>query len=161
MKKILLIICIFVLTFALTGCVVKDEIFAGGGLTVKLTSEFKEYDSDKWDLYLENNDKVAFMSIRYNKQSKFGEVELKNYSLKEYMNLTLTLNGIDATTYVVEGPNGTFYYCYYTVGTDYGYMMVTMENSNYFYTINLSAPYGSFQESKPLLFQYASTIKIQ
>lgn len=162
MKKIFLLISLFIFTFCLYGCTVKTETFTGGGISVDLTSDFEEYESENWTFYVENDD-IAVMCNSFNKQSSIGNEQkfpLGTLTLENFMDVMLAIYGIEATTYLVEGVNETFYYCYYTVNSKYGYMMLVLEDFNYFYVVALSCSYKDFQTTKPLLFNYAASIKV-
>lgn len=161
MKKFLLLI--LALTFFLTGCGVKETEFKGGGVTVTLTSDFKEYESDNWNYYLENKD-VAFMTKRVNFQSTIGEVNLSKLTLNDYLNLVLSTNNIKADTYIVEGINGTFYYCFYTSYKDYNdnyaYMLMVMKGKEHFYNMNFCCDYDDREVYQQQFLQYAVTISV-
>ena len=43
----------------------------------------------------------------------------------------------------------------------FGYMMMVAESDAFFYLINLAADYDVFQETKPLLMEYAVKIQIE
>lgn len=165
MKKIILIL-LFILTLSLTGCTskVEEKEFTGAGLTIRLTSEFKEYEHKSWDLYLSTDTSVAFMARRYTKHQIVQNVDLSTLSNEGYMNFCIANNGFEATVYHVERPVDSFdpfCYCYFTdANSKYGYMMIVMSNDNYFYNINLSTTYADFQDSKQMLMEYAVTIKL-
>lgn len=163
MKKIFLLISLFIFTLCLYGCTVKTETFTGSGISIDLTSDFEEYEVENWTFYVEN-DEIAIMCNSFNKQSSIGavgnQIPLGTLNLETYMNVMLEAYGISATTYLVEGYNTTFYYCYYTVQQKYGYMMMVTQDSSYFYVITLSCDYKDFQTMKPVLFDYAVSIEL-
>ena len=103
------------------------------------------------------------MSDRISKFSQINGLDLSKLSLEEYLNSVLATYGIQdsTTTYLVEGYYATFYYCYYTVEEKFGYMMMVAESDAFFYLINLAADYDVFQETKPLLMEYAVKIQIE
>lgn len=164
MKKIILCILALFLTIGFTGCSAKTKEFYKKGVKVTLPSDFEEYEHDRWDFYVEN-DEFAIMSNRVSKLSNFTDtsgntVNLAKLPLKAYMTLILASYNVDAGIYYVQGYNSTFYYCYYTIGEDYGYMMMVAETESFFYTINLCSDYDSFQQSKEKLFEYAISIQL-
>lgn len=162
MKKILLVLCLLVFTFAFTGCGAETEEFDRKGITIVLPSYFEEIESEKWDFYVAS-DKVDIMSDRVSKYSNINDLDFSTLSLEEYMNYILLRQGIQesTTTYLVEGYYATFYYCYYTVNEEFGYMMMIAESDAFFYIINLATDYDIFQETKPLLMEYAVKIQIE
>ena len=162
MKKILLILFVIILTGFFSGCIVKEKTFSHRGLSVTLKSDFKEYDHKEWELYLYNDQQVAFMMNKISKKSSLEGLKLSELSLSQYMSLYTYLYDVkDRKSYKVEAVNVTFEYCYFTSGEQYGYMFIVLEDEDYFYNINLSTPYETFENSKEMLFEYAITLKLE
>jgi len=168
-KKSFLLLLVFIFIFSLVGCQVNEKTFSGGGLEIKLTSDFKEVENALYDIYIINDQNVAFMSKRYTKHQTIQNVDLSTLTREEYMSFCIANYGWDATVFSVERPNeefDSFCYCYYgeynqTTGEyTYGYMMIVMSDENYFYNISLAVPYAKFQDSKQLLMEYAISIKV-
>lgn len=165
MKKFILCLSVIILTICLTGCMGKTERFEGKGVSIVLPSDFEVVETEKWDFYVEN-DEVAIMSNRLGRWTSIedangNKISLSILPLKTYYEMVLTAYKLEVDTYFVEGYRSTFYYCYYTVGEDYGYMMMVAATEGYFYTINLCVDYGVFQESKQQLLEYAISIELE
>lgn len=165
MKKILYSFIIVIFMLVITGCSVKSKTYSKEGVSVTLLSDFEEYESSKWDMYLENDD-LAFMSNRLKKTTKIENADLTKFTLEQYTMYILSTSGVSAPIYKVDGMNGTFYYFYYNVYEDkndplYGYMMVVMEGEDHFYTMNFSSDYAKFENMKKVMFQYAMTIAVE
>ena len=169
MKKKLLIVMLFIFIFSLVGCQVIEQTFSGGGVEIRLSSDFEEMDNALYDFYVINDKLTAFMSKRYTKHQTIQNVDLSTLTREEYMSFCIAKYGWDATIFSVERPNeefDSFCYCYYgeynqeTGQYTYGYMMIVMSDENYFYNMSLAVPYEIFQDSKQLLMEYAITIKL-
>ncbi len=160
MKKYILLFILMLSVLCLTGCVVKEKEFSGDGITIKLTSDFEVYETEKWGFYVEN-EKIAVMSSRQSKLKEMNGVKLETLTLHQYMAITLLKYEIDADVYTVQGVLEEFYYCYYTAGTKYAYMFAVMSGKDHFYTINLCTDYDTFNEDKILLFNYAVNISVE
>lgn len=166
MKKIIFLLLLIVFSVSLVGCTskIEEKVFSGGGVSIKLTSDFQEYEHDRWDYYLYNSQSIAFMVKRYTRHQTLQGVDLSELNMEGYMKFCMVTNEFDATIFHVERPLDMFdpfVYCYFTdVNDKYGYMMIVMCDEDYFYNINLSTTYEDFQESKQLLMEYAVTIKI-
>jgi len=152
----------------------RAKVFEKRGVTVTLESDFKVYESENWNFYVEN-DEIAFMSNRFGKLSEFtygeGEdqkkVSLKDFSLDTFMNLVLTLYGIDTpenpvTKYTIDAYDNYFYYCYYFDGNEkYAYMFLTAETDNFFYVVNIACDADAFNDSRVKMLQYAVSIEFE
>ena len=164
MKKSLVLIFLCIFMFTLTGCVIKDQTYTGGGVSIRLKSDFKEYDHPSWDYYLYNDDQVAFMVTRYTRHQTLQGVDLSKLTLEEYMNFCIATNEFEATVFIVERPIDQFdpfCYCYFTDANDkFGYMMIVMTDENYYYNMCLSTTYEDFQNSKQMLMEYSITIRL-
>lgn len=165
MKKFVFGLFALLLTICLVGCVKKPQTFYKKGFKIEVPASFEEIEKDNWDIYIEN-DEYAIMSNRVSKLSNItddsgNKINLAQLPLNIYFQLILSGNGIeDCDTYFVEGYNCTFYYCYYTVGEKYGYMMMVAESESFFYTINIATAYDSYKQSKQQMFEYAISIEL-
>lgn len=165
MKKIILCIFAVLLTICTTGCTKKSQTFYKKGFKIEVSSSFEEVEMDKWDIYIEN-DQYAIMSNRVSKLSTIEDengnsLSLTKLPLSVYCQLILDKSGIgDADTYLVEGYNCTFYYCYYSVGEKYGYMMMIAETESFFYIINIGTSYDTYKDLKQEMLEYAISIEL-
>jgi uncharacterized protein YxeA len=185
MKKVLVSITIVVLvlicgftTFLLL-TTPRAKQFEGRGVVVTLESDFKVYENENWDFYVEN-DEIAFMSNRFGKLSNFpnangeGSISLKDFSLKSFTNFVLAqyhIGGEDdenpISIYYIERYHknvneGQIMYCYYTdANQKYAYMLVTAESDNFFYTINIACDYEDLEESRLKMLEYAISIEVE
>ena len=151
----------------------KAKVFEKKGVTVELTSDFKEVKTEKWDFYVENAE-YAFMSNRFSKKSTFEtpngvELELSTLTLQSYLSLILAAYGLSSdesqanatTIYYVDTYGSGFYYCYYKdAEAKYAYMLLVKESLNYFYTVNIACDADDLNDSRAQMLQYAVTVTV-
>jgi len=161
MKKFMILMLCMISIFALTGCDLfgpKEEDFTGSGITITLTEDFEMQQTVMYPFYLVSLDHI-FMGMRESKSS------LNAYSintLQEYADAVMTNGGHDGETTNQSDADGTTYiYAYYTATVEdieYGYMLVCMESSTYFYSMNFGCLEKDLEDSKTQYHKWADTI---
>lgn len=165
MKKIIICLFTLALTICFVGCTKKTQTFYEKGVKIDVPASFEKLEMENWDFYIEN-DVYAIMSNRVSKLSTIKDengnsLSLASIPLDVYYKIIVNSSGIgDADTYLVEGYNCTFYYCYYTVGEKFGYMMMVAESESFFYIINIATAYDSYKQLKQEMLEYAISIEI-
>lgn len=160
MKKILLLLIVFLCVSSLTGCKAKAKTFSKIGVSITLDETFVEKEVIQAPFYLESS-KHMFMALREAKS------ELTTYgitSLDSYINTVLTTSGKTATVETYDQDDVYYKYAYYTstVGDQtFGYMLITMEGTNHFYTMNFGCLESNLENSKELYFKWAKTITVE
>lgn len=162
-KTIFTFICVF-LAFATTGCdffAPAEKEFSGSGITITLNDDFAVTETVLAPLYLVSLDHV-FMGMR---ESKSLANAYDIYSLQDYATAVLTNGGkTDVSTYNSNETGATYIYAYYTStvdGNDYGYMLVCMESSTYFYSMNFGCLEENLEDSKTIYHNWADTIIVE
>lgn len=157
-----LICCLFV--FALAGCdwfSTPEKEFSGSGITITLNEDFNETETVLAPLYLVSLDDI-FMGMR---ESKSLANQYGINSLQEYIEAVLTNGGkSNIETKTSDNDGATYVYAYYTNtadGEEYGYMLLCMESSTYFYSMNFGCLEENLEDSKEKYHKWADTITVQ
>lgn len=157
MKKTLKALMIILLLTMLFGCKDNKKTFEKNGVSITLTDKFIEKEVVQVGFYLESNDHI-FMS---NRESKYTLSQMGVDNLTDYANLVLSNSGKIGT--VLESEDG-YRYAYYesTVGDQtFGYMLLTFEGEDYFYTMNFGCLSKKLDDNKDLYFSWAKTITVE
>jgi len=161
-KKTVLLIVMFIMTFGLASCGATEKEFSGSGMNITLDESFIEKDVIQAPLYLESQ-KYIFMGIRETISS------LEAYQiddLESYIEAVLTNNNHSDVSYDSvkdDEDNVLYYYAYYYATVedmDFGYMMVVMEGEDHFYTMNFGCLEDDLEDSKEQFFKWAETITV-
>lgn len=187
MKKVLVSFIIFILILGsgflgyLLVTTPKPKTFEGKGVTVELLSDFKVFESEKWQFYAENKD-IAFMSERVGKLSTItdkngNKLSFSTFTLETYLNFILATNQLftedgenssydvdiyEAEIYSESPLKGQMYYCYYKdYEGNFAYMLVVRESENFFYTINIACDADQLNAYRTKMLQYAMSIDVE
>lgn len=164
MKRFIKIFMVILASFMLASCNLFDpepKEFSGSGMTVTLTEDFAENSNIAAQFYLLSNDHF-FMG------NGEGKSLLSDYgvaSLEDYIKLVLQTSKktVDYKKYVNEDKT-IFYYAYYTSEVEdvsYSYMLVTMEGSTKYYTMNFGCYTSTFDDDiKEMYMDWAKTIEV-
>ena len=162
MKKLTLLLAVFMFAFALSGCQAKVKEFSGAGITITLDESFVEKDVIQAPFYLESYD-YMFTGMRE------GISELSGYGiydLEDYIDAVLNNNGHrDSTVESVldDEDNVLYYYAYYTATVEdmeFGYMLIAMQGDSHYYTMNFGCLESKLDSSKDKFMDWAETIVI-
>lgn len=155
--KSLKISCIVLLAVLLTACAAKEKTFTKEGITVTLTNQFKEIDGGDFQMAYASN-KYGFSAIGNEK------AKLNVSSLHAYTELVLSnANRSGLTIEEYKEDNQTFEYVCYTAEVDgktYGYMTVSKEGKNKYYTLNFWCFEKNFESSKDQFIEWAKSAKV-
>lgn len=161
LKRTLSLVLFVALTFSLTACFgPKAKEFSGSGITIELTEEFNVQETVLAPLYLVSV-KHIFTGMREAKS------ELSGYgisNLSQYIQAVLTNNNKTGTIYDDTFDDITFKYAYYNAtvdGTEYGYMLIVMEGSNHFYSMNFGCLAKDLDNNKDIYLEWAKTITVE
>ena len=163
MKKIrnIIITIVMLLTlFTLTSCKGKAQTFSSNGITITLTSKFKQQEiSGAQIVYLTR--KVGFMGNQENKDI----LNISDNKLEFYANKVVEANKLKDVELFTYDENGVkFVYGYYTAKVSnitYKYMLVTMEGKDNYYTMNFWSLEKNFNANKNQFMEWAKTIVVE
>lgn len=164
MKRLSLCLISCLMVFVLAGCdwfSSPEKEFSGSGITITLNEKFTETETVLAPLYLVSLDHI-FMGMR---ESKTLANQYGIYSLQDYIDAVLTNGGKSGTdTQSSDKDGATYMYAYYTntaEGEEYGYMLVCMESSTYFYSMNFGCLEEDLEDSKEQYHKWADSIKVE
>ncbi|HBT59883.1 MAG TPA: hypothetical protein DEA45_03555 [Acholeplasmataceae bacterium] len=157
MKKTIQVLTIFLLLSLMVGCQTEKKTFEKNGVSITLTDRFIEKEVVQVGFYLESNDHI-FMS---NRESKESLSYIGVSSLSQYTTQVLASAGKTAEVHTSE--DGYRYAYYESVVNDqsFGYMLLTFEGEDHFYTMNFGCLSKNLEKNKSLYFQWAKTIVIE
>lgn len=159
MKKRGLFICLFCLLLVLsTGCSLltpSPKTFSSNGLTIELTSAFKESDMEGFLVSFESNT-VLVMGIK----EEFSLVKEYAEDLESYAELVVEVNGVDSE---VVKEKGLTYFVYEATadGQDFTYIGVVYEGSDAYWLVNLVCQSSKYSNLKDTMLQYAASVKVE
>ena len=159
-RKSLTLLGCFMLFFSLTACIAQEEVFTGEGITVTLTDAFYEVSVEGVPFYLESYNHI-FMGLSESKSS------LESYGvhdLESYMDAVLDASTKTLEVFSYDQDGITFLYGYYTATVDendFGYMIVVMEGTDYYYTMNFGCFEKNLEKNKSLFMDWAKTIVVE
>ncbi len=161
MKKGFIWIVFLFAIFSLSACTAKEKEFSGSGITITLDTTFVEKDTVQVPFYLVSLDHI-FMGMRETKSS------LTSYgisSLSSYMDGVLSNGGKSSAEVLSYDEDGvSFLYAYYTNsvdGVEYGYMLVAMEGSSHYYSMNFGCLSKDLEDSKDQYLEWAQGIIVE
>jgi hypothetical protein len=163
MKKIVLLFMILVFTMGLSACSSADKEFSDIGVTITLNDTFIEKDVIQAPLYLESQEYI-FTGLR---ESYSSLVPYSIINLEDYIEAVLTNNGHGNTSYEAmtdDDDNVLYLYAYYHATVedmDFGYMLIVMQGSEHFYTMNFGCLEDNLDDSKDQFMDWAETITVE
>lgn len=163
MKRKINLLCALLVTvlslFVLVGCLDSKKEFSGSGITITLDNSFKKKEVIQFPLYIEST-KNIFMGNRESKEELLRYVS----DLRSYTALVLQNNNRVAEILESEDDDNKYYYAYYywtNDGIDYGYMLVTMEGKDHYYTMNFACFEKDLEKNKTKFFKWIDTITVE
>lgn len=162
MKRIFLLLSLVMMSLILVSCGPSEKTFTGVGITVTLDDSFIEKDVIQAPFYLESN-KYIFTGMR---ESKSSLSSIGVYTLNDYIETVLSVNGkgsVSPEMKLDDDDNVMYYYAYYNNSVEdmnFGYMMIAMEDSSNFYTMNFGCLEEEFDDNKDQFFEWASSIEV-
>jgi hypothetical protein len=164
MKKIIITMLCILSVFAMVGCDLfgpADKEFSGSGITITLNEDFVLTETVISPFYLVSFDHI-FMGMR---ESKSLVNDYGIDTLTEYIDGVLDNGGHgEEISYSSDETGATYVYAYYTAtvdGTDYGYMLICMLSSTYFYSMNFGCLEKNLEDNKTQYHVWADTIVIE
>lgn len=160
MKKVMFIFVLVFSMFVLAGCKAEDKEFTGSGITITLNDTFFEKDVVQAPLYLESLNHI-FMGLRESK------TQLASYNvdtLTEYIDAVLSNAGKNSTVETYDEDGITFMYAYYEATVEdqeFGYMLICMEGTGHFYTMNFGCLKDKLDGYKDQYLDWAKTIIVE
>ncbi|AUD63806.1 hypothetical protein BK010_09465 [Tenericutes bacterium MO-XQ] len=162
MKKLSILLVVFLFAVALTACSAKEKEFSGAGITVTLDESFVEKEVVQAPLYLESFDYI-FTGLRESSSELIG-YGIGN--LEDYIDAVLSNNNHESSTVETmtdDDNNVLYYYAYYTATVEdmeFAYMLVTMQGESHYYTMNFGCLESNLDDSKDQFFTWAESITV-
>lgn len=164
MKKIFTSLVILLLVGALAGCSLfapEEKEFSQNGMTVTLDESFTKSENVAVQMYLLSNDHI--FTGNGESKSTLADYGHTNLTLHRYTELVLASVNKKATINTYD-EDVTFKYAYYEAnveGTEFAYMLVTMEGDSKFYSMNFGCLKKNFNDdTKEKYMEWAKTIKV-
>ncbi len=164
MKKLMISMLAVLSVFSVLGCDLfgpAEKEFSGSGITITLNEDFVLTETVVSPFYLVSFDNI-FMGMR---ESKSLVNDYGISTLQEYIDGVLETGGHgEEASYVSDENGATYVYAYYTAnvdGTDYGYMLICMLSSTYFYSMNFGCLEKNLEDSKTQYHKWADTIVVE
>ncbi|MBM7453740.1 hypothetical protein JN09_001073 [Acholeplasma morum] len=160
MKKIMFLVVFMSLLVGLVGCGKAEKTFTGAGVTITLTEAFVEKEVVQAPLYLESPTQI-FMALRETKSSLAG---YGISTLDDYIEAVLNNHGKNSTVKSKEEGDLVYKYAYYESEVNdqtFGYMLLTFEGKDHFYSMNFGCLANKLEDFKEKFFDYAKTIKVE
>lgn len=159
-KKVLLLFVIIGMILLTTSCKGKQQKFTSHGITVTLTTNYKETKMDNIQVcYLAS--KTGFMG---NQESK-KELLIGNNKLNSYTDKVLLYSNLSHITYQTYNKDDViFNYAYYTATVNslkYKYMLITKEGKEHYYTMNFWCFEDDFEQYEEQFMKWATKIEVE
>lgn len=159
-KKSFMLLVFLLAVFSLSSCTLKEKEFTGAGITITLNASFVEKETVLVPFYLESKDHI-FMGMR---ESKTTLSQYGIRTLETYMNAVLANGGKGnavVSTYDSDGIKFLYAYYHNTVEEiEYGYMLIAMEGTNHFYSMNFGCLTDDLEGNKDLYIDWAKGIVV-
>lgn len=160
LRNLFLTLVILLSVFTLTSCKAKEKTFSSNGITVTLTSKFKEKTIQGAQVVYMSR-KVGFMG---NPEAK-SLLMLPDGVLAEYTEKVIEVSNLkDIETKTFEENGNTFMYGYYKAtvkNITYKYMLVTKEGENHYYTMNFWTVEKDFATYEDQMMEWAKSIVVE
>ena len=156
-KKAFALFLTLVLSAAvLTGCFSEEPVeFSNSGMTVTLTSAFKEVEHEGFTAAYDSRD-IAVFAIKEMISDLPGGASL---TLEDYGKLVLETNGLD-TTLSKEGLLTYFVFEKDIDGAKYSYFSSVYKGSDAFWLFQFACKSSSFDGLKDDVISYASSVEV-
>jgi predicted transcriptional regulator YdeE len=172
MKKFFtFLVACFAMCFSLCSCSVGPKTFTKAGVTITLTSEYKEKEVPNIPAYYETSNTMVMVTKEKRDDLSMGWAYTRDKS--DYYgndvwahNNYFTYKGTKAPCFVLADSNdgGKYAYTIYRASTESGeftYYIVAICGEEYCYLINMAARLDEFDQYKDQFVEYAKSITVE
>ena len=155
MKKLTVLFMVFVLGVSFVACAgAKDKVFTRAGLWIILTDEFVEKEYISQTVCYESP-KVAVYALKEEFTMLPG---LSGWTLKQYAEQTLDVNGLDSGYFFSEKDYIYFEYEKQVHGNEYTYYATCHKSEDAFWLIQFACFTKNYEDMKKDIVKYADSI---
>lgn len=156
-RTLFLYIAVLLLPALLTGCSANPQNFTVGSITITLTEDFKELQSQNFDVYLTSDD-VAFSAVEETEEElEYAGFEIA--SLNDYCIEIAELNKIPRSSLVQRD---SYYYFTNTKtisGAKYTYVHCMFNEGNSYWVCEFVCKTKDYNRLKERMLEWADTIE--
>lgn len=160
MKKIVSLFLALCCVLSLTACFDSSKEYSGAGITVTLPDNFVEKEVVQAPFYLESTSHI----VMGNGEGKSTLSGMGVSTVNQYIKAVLKASSKTAEVSSFTEGDISFDYAYYTSTVEsetFGYMIVCLEGSQKFYSINFGCREKNLEKNKETYLKWAKTIVVE
>ena len=141
-------------------CTAKGKTFSKIGMSVTLTTDFREKPKDNYDAYYEAKSANLFIIKEEFSDFVAAGYDPNDISLKDYASLVANASGLDVKVTESEGLT-VFEFNETTKGTEFYHLAVFYKGTTAFWTFEFACAEKNTKKMTPSFLKWAKSVKVE